>query len=157
MKCSNLCLKEEVGNGMDATFKPLCHPCFTVPLTTDSFFAHGVMQWVIILLSVNLIPLLPTGVLGSSAANKEHISREDKVVEKGKMAGIQRVIKAELQAGYKIQFTSSPKCRNIATQRSRKKLLAVSARHMLENFSLYPQLNLQFLARTANSKTVAVI
>jgi len=46
------------------------------------------MQWVIVLLSVNLVPLLPTGVLGSSAANKEHISREDKRVEGAEMAGI---------------------------------------------------------------------
>lgn len=94
---------------------PLCHPCFTVPLTTGSSFAHGVMQWVMILLSVNLIPLLPTGVLGSSAANKEHISREDKIGGKSKIAGIQRAIKAELHAGYKIQFTTGPKCRNTAT------------------------------------------
>lgn len=115
MKSSNLCPKQEVGSGVDTTFKPLCHPCFTAPLTTGSSFAHGVMQWVIILLSVNLIPLLPTGVLGSSAANKEHISREDKIVEKSKAAGIQRAIKAELHAGYKIQFTIGPKCRNIAT------------------------------------------
>lgn len=115
MKSSNLCPKEEADTGMDTTFKPLCHPCFAVPLTTGPFFAHGVMQWVIILLSVNLIPLLPTGVLGSSAANKEHISREDKIVEKGKMAGIQKAIKVELHAGYKIQFISGSKCRNTAT------------------------------------------
>lgn len=73
------------------------------------------MQWVIILLSVNLIPLLPTGVLGSSAANKEHISKDDKIGEKGKLAGIQRAIKAELHVGYKILFNSGPKCRDIAT------------------------------------------
>lgn len=87
MKSSNLCPKQEGGSGMDTPFKPLCHSCFTAPLTTGSSFAHGVMQWVIILLSVNLIPLLPTGVLGSSAANKEHISREDKIGEKARQQG----------------------------------------------------------------------
>lgn len=115
MKSCNLCPKEEVGSGTDTTVTPLFHPCFTAPLTTGSFFAHGVMQWVNILLSANLIPLLPTGVLGSSAANKEHISREDKIVEESKAAGIQRAIKAEHHAGYNIQFTIGPKCRNIAT------------------------------------------
>lgn len=78
MKCNNLCLEEQAASGMNPPFKPLRHPCFTVPLTTSPFSARAVMQWVIILLSVNLAPLPPTGVLESSAANKEHISTEDK-------------------------------------------------------------------------------
>lgn len=72
------------------------------------------MQWVIILLSVNLVPLLPTGVLGSSAANKEHISREDKIVGRGQRAGIKRAIKAELYVGCKIQFICDTICTKIA-------------------------------------------
>lgn len=37
VKSNNLCPKEQAGSGMNPALKPLCHPCFTVPLTTGLF------------------------------------------------------------------------------------------------------------------------
>lgn len=101
MKSSNLCPKKRQAVAWTQLQTPV--PLLFYCLTNYRFFLCPWCDvWVIILLSVNLIPLLPTGVLGSSAANKEHISREDKTVEKGKMAGIQRAIKAELDTKYNL-------------------------------------------------------
>lgn len=90
MKSSNLCLKEQAASGTNPAFKPSCRPCFTNPLSTQR------VQGVIILLSVNLVPLLPTGVLGSSAANKEHINREDQRVERERWEGYKQQSKQRM-------------------------------------------------------------
>lgn len=77
MKSNNLFQKGTGNQWHEPNIETLMPPLFCYSTMGRFFPAHGVMQWVIILLSGNLVPLLPTGVLGSSAANKEHISREE--------------------------------------------------------------------------------